>query len=65
MLTLYRASSKSDKSKGAKKDQSTFKLNDPRGFSAALISSLTEVARERGMWGSARTTFETENDAES
>lgn len=51
MLTLYKASIKSEKSKGAKKDQSTFKLKDSRGFRAALISSLTEIARERGMWG--------------
>ncbi len=50
MLTLYEASSKSEKSKSSKKDQSLFKLNDPRGFRAALISALTEVARERGMW---------------
>jgi hypothetical protein len=65
MLTLYKASIKSEKSKSSKQDQSLFKLNDPRGFRAALISSLTEVAREHGMWGATRTAFETESDAES
>ena len=65
MLTLYEASNKSEKSKSSKKDQSLFKLNDPRGFRAALISTLSEVARERGMWGAASTNFETESDADS
>lgn len=65
MLTFYNSSNKGEKSMGFKKDQYKFKLKDQRGFRAALISSLTDVARVREMWGVATTTFETESDAES
>lgn len=51
MLTLYEALNKSVKLKKSKNDESSFKLNDQRGFRSALISSLTDLARERGMWG--------------
>ena len=65
MLTKYTVSKKVAKSKSSKINQSTLKLKDERGFRAALISTLTEVARERGMWGGTSKTFETESDADS
>ena len=51
MLTEYTVSKKVAKSKSSKINQSTLKLKDERGFRAALVNTLIDIARERGMWG--------------
>lgn len=51
MLTEYTVSKKGAKSKSSKINQSTLKLKDERGFRAALVNTLKDLAIERGMWG--------------
>jgi len=41
------------------------KLEDLRGFRAALVATLKQIAEERGMFGKAIQTFEAEDEDES
>ena len=45
-----------------KKIMGTLELVDSRGFRAALVSSLIEVAKERGMWGHSKSPLEVEGE---
>jgi len=58
MFSQYQPSNNSGKSKDNK--VGPLELVDPRGFRAALVSSLIEVAKERGMWSLSKSTLEVE-----
>ena len=55
MLTYYEVIKKT-----GGKSEGFAKLEDPRGFRAALRSTLIEIAQERGMWGLSKQTVEDE-----
>jgi hypothetical protein len=61
MFSQYQPSTSSGKSK---KNKGPLALVDPRGFRAALISSLIEVAKERGMWGYSQSSLEVEGKSD-
>jgi len=49
-------------SEGAKNRQTFAKLEDLRGFRAALVGTLRQIAEERGMFGRVRQTFEADDE---
>ena len=62
MLSQYRLNTASGK---PKKGAPLMTLLDPIGFRSALVASLIEVAKDRGMWGYADTVIETESNTEN
>ena len=62
MLTKYTFPKNKGKSKSYQNDRTIPELKDQRGFHAALVNTLIDIARERGMWGTSKTIFEKECD---
>ena len=59
MLTLYKRNETTTGKSGSKPG---FKLNDPKGFLAALRTILIGLAEEREMWGQSKNVLEEVND---
>ena len=59
MLTLYQRSETTPGKSGSKP---SFKLNDPKGFLAALRTILIGLAEEREMWGQSKKLLEELDD---